>query len=63
MALKISLLNEHKINALDIGIETDCESDDEEDDNESIPSDYNSEELEVFKKEKSREINDKLDRF
>ncbi|KAJ8556352.1 hypothetical protein K7X08_023110 [Anisodus acutangulus] len=33
----------------------------EEDDNEPYPSDYNSEDLQLFRKENNREVNDKLD--
>ncbi|XP_060194913.1 uncharacterized protein LOC132624104 [Lycium barbarum] len=48
--------------SVDVG--TDCESGEEEDDdNESVPSDCDSEELELFRKEKNREVNEKLDRF
>ncbi|WMV39054.1 hypothetical protein MTR67_032439 [Solanum verrucosum] len=47
-----------------VEVGTDYESNKEdEDQNEPIPSDYNSDELEVFRKEKSREINDKPDKF
>jgi len=50
--------------AVPVEVATDCESNEEdEDQNEPIPSDYNSDELEVFRKEKNREISDKLDRF
>ncbi|PHT78829.1 hypothetical protein T459_16881 [Capsicum annuum] len=39
MASNISLINEPNVNIIDIGIGTDCESSDEEEDNEPIPSD------------------------
>ncbi|PHT60112.1 hypothetical protein CQW23_02475 [Capsicum baccatum] len=62
IAPNISLINEPTVNTIDIGIGTDCESSEEEENNEPIPSDYSSEELKVFRKE-NREINDRLDRF
>ncbi|PHT38651.1 4-hydroxy-3-methylbut-2-enyl diphosphate reductase, chloroplastic [Capsicum baccatum] len=46
--------------AIDEG--TDAESE-EEDNNEPVPSDYDSEELEFFRKKKHREVNDQLDMF
>ena len=38
-------------------------SEEENDENESYPSDYNSEELKCCRLEKKREINDQLDNF
>ncbi|PHU02832.1 hypothetical protein BC332_28083 [Capsicum chinense] len=45
-----------------MGIGIDAESE-EGDNNEPVPSDYNSEELEFFRKEKHKEVNDQLDMF
>ncbi|PHU11317.1 hypothetical protein BC332_18247 [Capsicum chinense] len=47
---------------VDEGIGTDAESE-ERDNNEPLPSDYDSEELELFRKKTSREVNDQLDMF
>ncbi|KAM3358010.1 hypothetical protein P3S68_020941 [Capsicum galapagoense] len=55
IAPNISLINEPTVNTIDIGIGTDCESSEEEENNEPIPSDYSSEELKVFRKEKKIE--------
>ena len=56
-------LNKHYL-VVPVEVGTDCESNEEdEDQNEPTPSDYNSNELEVFRKEKYREINDKLNKF
>ncbi|KAF3659192.1 hypothetical protein FXO38_12803 [Capsicum annuum] len=62
IAPNIFLFNQPSLNEEDIGIGTDAESE-EEDKNEPVPSDYDSEELEFFRKEKHREVNDQLDIF
>ncbi|WMV39055.1 hypothetical protein MTR67_032440 [Solanum verrucosum] len=50
--------------AVPVEVGGDSEPNEEDEvENEPIPSGYNSDELEVFRKEKSREINDKLDKF
>ncbi|MCD7465724.1 hypothetical protein HAX54_001812, partial [Datura stramonium] len=54
----------NKLGCVATNVGTDCQScEDKEDDNEPYISDYNSEELEVLRKEKNREINEKIDRF
>ncbi|PHU21975.1 4-hydroxy-3-methylbut-2-enyl diphosphate reductase, chloroplastic [Capsicum chinense] len=62
IAPNIFLVNQPSLNEEDVGIGTDAESE-EEDNNEPIPSDYDSEEFEFFRKEKHREVNDQLDMF
>ncbi|KAM3218401.1 hypothetical protein P3L10_022931 [Capsicum annuum] len=62
VALSIFLINQPILNEVDVGIGTDAESG-EEDNNEPLPSDYDSEELKLFRKKKSREVNDQLDMF
>ncbi|PHT86218.1 hypothetical protein T459_08324 [Capsicum annuum] len=62
IAPNIFLVNQPSLNEEDVGIGTDAESE-EEDNNEPIPSNYDSEEFEFFRKEKHREVNDQLDMF
>ncbi|PHU22180.1 hypothetical protein BC332_07287 [Capsicum chinense] len=62
IAPNIFLVNPPCLNEEDVGIRIDAESE-EEDNNEIVPSDYDSEELEFFRKEKLREVNDQLDMF
>ncbi|XP_069152409.1 uncharacterized protein [Solanum lycopersicum] len=59
-------LNEPNLVTVNDGIDVATEgesSEEENDENEPYPSDYNSEELESFRLEKKREINDQLDNF
>ncbi|XP_069152756.1 uncharacterized protein [Solanum lycopersicum] len=59
-------VNEPNLVTLNAGIDVATEgesSEKENDENEPYPSDYNSEELESFRLEKKREINDQLDNF
>ncbi|KAF3679869.1 hypothetical protein FXO37_03619 [Capsicum annuum] len=62
VAPNIFLVNQPSLNEEEVGIETDAESE-EEDNNEPVLIDYDSEELEFFRKEKHREVNDQLDMF
>ncbi|KAF3678224.1 hypothetical protein FXO37_04494 [Capsicum annuum] len=62
VAPNIFLVNQPSLNEEKVGIGTDAESE-EEDNNEPVLSDYNSEELEFFRKEKHGEVNDQLDMF
>ncbi|PHU00247.1 hypothetical protein BC332_30034 [Capsicum chinense] len=62
VAPNIFLVNQPSLNEEEVGIGTDVESE-EEDNNEPVLSDYDSEELEFFRKEKHREVNDQLDMF
>ncbi|XP_027771867.1 uncharacterized protein LOC107016756 [Solanum pennellii] len=58
--------NEPNLVTVNVGIDVATEgesSEEENDENEPYPSDYNSEELESFRLEKKREINDQLDNF
>ncbi|XP_069152833.1 uncharacterized protein [Solanum lycopersicum] len=58
--------NEPNLVTMNAGIDVATEgesSEEENDENEPYPSDYNSEELESFRLEKKREINDQLDNF
>jgi len=54
--------NEPYLVTLDAATEGES-SEEENDENEPYPSDYNSEELESFRLEKKREVNDQLDNF
>ncbi|KAH0700933.1 hypothetical protein KY284_015148 [Solanum tuberosum] len=54
--------NEPYLVTLDVATEGES-SEEENDENEPYPSDYNSEELESFRLEKKREVNDQLDNF
>lgn len=59
-------MNEPNLVTVNAGIDVATEgesSEEENDENEPYPSDYNSEELESFRLEKKREINDQLDNF
>uniref|UniRef100_A0A3Q7ECQ1 PB1-like domain-containing protein n=1 Tax=Solanum lycopersicum TaxID=4081 RepID=A0A3Q7ECQ1_SOLLC len=59
-------LNEPNLVTVNVGIDVATEgesSEEENNENEPYPSDYNSEELESFRLEKKREINDQLDNF
>ena len=59
-------VNEPNLVTVNAGIDVATEgesSEEENDENEPYPSDYNSEELESFRLEKKREINDQLDNF
>ncbi|KAF3650313.1 hypothetical protein FXO37_18533 [Capsicum annuum] len=54
--------NQPILNEVAVGIGIDAESE-EADNNEPFLSDYDSEELELFRNKKSREVNDQLDMF
>ncbi|PHT75522.1 hypothetical protein T459_19044 [Capsicum annuum] len=54
--------NQPILNEVAVGIGIDAESE-EADNNEPLLSDYDSEELELFRNKKSREVNDQLDMF
>ncbi|KAM3398720.1 hypothetical protein P3S68_002236 [Capsicum galapagoense] len=62
VAANIFLVNQPSLNEEEVGMGTDVESE-EEDNNEPVLSDYDSEEFEFFRKEKHREVNDQLDMF
>ncbi|KAM3375216.1 hypothetical protein P3S68_013930 [Capsicum galapagoense] len=62
VAPNIFLVNQPSLNEEEVGIGTDAGSE-KEDNNEPVLSDYDSEELEFFRKEKHREVNDQLDMF
>ncbi|PHU14948.1 40S ribosomal protein S13 [Capsicum chinense] len=62
VAPNIFLVNQPSLNEEEVGIGTDAESE-EEDNNEPVLSDYDSEELKFFRKEKHGEVNDQLDMF
>ncbi|PHT42480.1 hypothetical protein CQW23_16505 [Capsicum baccatum] len=62
VAPNIFFVNQPILNEVVVGIGTDAESE-EGDNNEPLLSDYDSEELKLFRNKKSREVNDQLDMF
>jgi len=62
LGLVPNIIHYHKCdNVIEVG--TDCDSSEEEENGETVSSDYDSEELESYKKQKELDINEKLDKY
>ncbi|KAH0709001.1 hypothetical protein KY284_010428 [Solanum tuberosum] len=62
LGLVPNTIHYHKCdNVIEVG--TDCDSSEEEENGETVSSEYDSEELESYKKQKELDINEKLDKY
>ncbi|KAH0734613.1 hypothetical protein KY285_010320 [Solanum tuberosum] len=62
LGLVPNIIHYHKCdNVIEVG--TDCDSSEEEENGETVSSEYDSEELESYKKQKELDINEKLDKY